>query len=98
MSESQRGMVAANVANMRQGERTDVEPSANLQKVSQAEAAEMLNVSPRTVAAGRCDAAVAREGALSARRATGAPEWVRAGISGTVSGIRARQRKRAGPS
>ena len=43
-------MVAASLANMRQGERTDVEPSANLQKVSQETAAELLQVSPRSVA------------------------------------------------
>ena len=37
-------MVAARLAAMQQGERTDLEPSANLSKVSQSEAAEMLNV------------------------------------------------------
>jgi hypothetical protein len=42
-------MVAAKLANMRQGERTDVEPSANLPKVSQAQAAEMLNVGDRSL-------------------------------------------------
>ena len=46
----QRGVVAAKLANMKQGQRTDIEPSANLQNVSQASAAEMLNVSTRTVA------------------------------------------------
>jgi N6-adenosine-specific RNA methylase IME4 len=50
LNESQRGMVAANLATMRQGERTDVEPSAKLQKVAQADAARRLSVSPRTVA------------------------------------------------
>lgn len=50
LNESQRAMVAAKLANMRQGERTDIEPSANLQKVAQREAAERLSVSPRTVA------------------------------------------------
>lgn len=51
LSESQRAMVAADVATMRQGERTDrAEPSANLQKVSQGDAARMLHVSPRSVA------------------------------------------------
>ena len=50
LNESQRAMVAAKVANMRQGERTDIEPSANLQKVSQPDAAKMFNVSPRLVA------------------------------------------------
>lgn len=51
LNESQRSMVAARIANKRQGERTDLEPSANLQKVSQAEAATLLGVSPRSVAA-----------------------------------------------
>jgi hypothetical protein len=46
---SQRAMVAAKLATMKQGERTDLEPSANLQKVSVAEAAETLNVSVRSV-------------------------------------------------
>jgi hypothetical protein len=47
---SQRAMVATTLANMRQGERTDLEPSANLQKVSQEQAAALMNVSPRIVA------------------------------------------------
>jgi ParB-like chromosome segregation protein Spo0J len=50
LSQSQRALVAAKLANMRQGERTDVRPSANLQKVSQASAAALLHVSPRSVA------------------------------------------------
>ena len=42
--------MASRLANMRQGERTDIEPSANLPNViSQAEAAKMLNVSERMV-------------------------------------------------
>lgn len=52
LSESQRSMVAAKLANMAQGERTDIEPTANLQKVSlvsRADAASMLNVSERSV-------------------------------------------------
>lgn len=50
LNESQRALVAAKLANMRQGERTDlVEPSANLPKVSQSEAAELLNVSERSL-------------------------------------------------
>lgn len=44
-------MVAAKLANMRQGERTDIEPFAKLQKVTQQKAAELLNVSERTVRA-----------------------------------------------
>lgn len=50
LSESQRAMVAAKLANMKQGQRTDIEPSANLQNVSQSDAAELLSVSPRSVA------------------------------------------------
>lgn len=50
LTESQRGMVAASIATMRQGERTDLKPSAELQKVSQEEAATLANVSARTVA------------------------------------------------
>lgn len=53
MSESQRAMVAAKIANMRQGERTDLRPSANLRKVSQKKAAELLNVSDRSVSNAR---------------------------------------------
>ena len=38
-------MIGAKIANISQGERTDIEPFANLQKVSQPQAAKMLNVS-----------------------------------------------------
>ena len=45
LNESQRSMVAARLANMRQGERTDLEPSTNSSNViSQSEAAETLNI------------------------------------------------------
>jgi hypothetical protein len=47
LSESQRAMAAARLATMRQGERTDLQPSATLPKVSQARAAELMNVSDR---------------------------------------------------
>lgn len=51
LTESQRAMAAARIATMRQGERTDLsgEPSANLPKVDQSSAAEMLNVSERSL-------------------------------------------------
>ena len=49
LSETQRAVVASRLANMKSGERTDLEPSANLRKVSQSKAAEMLNVGDRTV-------------------------------------------------
>ncbi len=52
MNESQRAMVAARLANMRQGARTDL-PTANLHEVSVNQAAELLNVSPRQVAAAK---------------------------------------------
>jgi len=48
-SESQRAMVAGNIANMRQGARTDIKHRANLPEVSNAEAAAMMNVSERSV-------------------------------------------------
>lgn len=73
LSESQRGMVAAKVANLENGQRATF---ANLQStapVTQAQAAEMLNVSPRTVAA----AVKVRDEA--------APELVHAVESGKVS-------------
>jgi len=45
LNESQRAMVAAKIANMRQGERTDLEPSPNSANVvSQLEASKLLNV------------------------------------------------------
>jgi hypothetical protein len=50
LNESQRAQIAAEIANMPQGFRRD-QPSANLQKViSVPEAAELMNVSPRSVA------------------------------------------------
>lgn len=49
LNESQRGMAAADVANMRQGARTDLGLPANLPEVSQAAAAKMFSVSERTV-------------------------------------------------
>ncbi len=77
LSESQRGMVAAKVANIQFGDFTGnqhTEGSANLHtpQVSQSQAAEMLNVSPRTVAA----AVKVRDGAV--------PELVRAVEAGRV--------------
>lgn len=73
LDESQRSMVAHKLENMRQGERTDLEPSANLHKVSRSDAARLLNVSERSVA----NAAKVSDG--------GAPELVAAVESGKVS-------------
>ena len=52
LNEAQRGMVAAKLANLSNGQKTS---SANLQStaVTQTDAAEMLNVSPRTVASAK---------------------------------------------
>jgi len=48
--DDERAMIAARMANMRQGERTDLEPSADLRNViSQPEAAELLNISERSI-------------------------------------------------
>ncbi len=63
---NQRAMVASKLANMRQGERTDLEPSAPVQKVSRKAAAAALKVSERSVAS----AAVVNE--------HGAPELIAA--------------------
>lgn len=49
LTKGQRAAAAAKLATMRQGERTDLEPSANLPKVSQAEAAAAMQVSERSV-------------------------------------------------
>ena len=48
-NESQRAMTAARMANLRQGARTDLEPSANLPEVSQSEAAKAMSVSERSL-------------------------------------------------
>jgi N6-adenosine-specific RNA methylase IME4 len=47
LDESQRALVASRLATMRQGERTDLQPSAALPKVAQPQAAALMNVSPR---------------------------------------------------
>ena len=49
LNESQRGMIAGNLVTMKPGTRTDLEPLANLREVSNGQAANMLNVSQRTV-------------------------------------------------
>lgn len=49
LTESQRAMIAARRANMRQGARTDLQPSASLREVSQEEAAKRYHVSERAV-------------------------------------------------
>jgi hypothetical protein len=46
-------MAAARIETMRQGERTDLEPSANLQKVARPEAAKQLKVSEWLVASAK---------------------------------------------
>ena len=49
LTKSQRAMVAAKITTMRQGERTDLKPSATLRKVSRKSAATSLDVSERSV-------------------------------------------------
>jgi len=49
LNETQRGTVGEKIANMRQGERTDLEPFANLQKVTIGKAAKLMNVSQGTI-------------------------------------------------
>jgi len=49
LSESQRAAIAAKLANMQSGRRTDIQPRANLHEVSIPEAASLLNVSERSV-------------------------------------------------
>ena len=68
LTESQRGMVAAKLANIELGQNQHFLGSANLRthQISQAEAAELLNVSERTVTAA---AKVKDEGALELVRA-----------------------------
>lgn len=73
LSESQRAMVGAKLAKVRQGERTDLEPSANLRKVDTPAVAALLNVSPRSIETARH---VVREGV---------PELVAAVEAGEVS-------------
>jgi hypothetical protein len=52
LTTGQRIMIAARIANMRQGERTDLEPSAHGRKVSQEAAARMLKVGTKSVERG----------------------------------------------
>lgn len=59
LNESQRAAVAAKLANLSHGQRADHARAANLPVVAQAQAAEMLNVSERTV---RAAAKVIHEG------------------------------------
>jgi hypothetical protein len=49
MPVQQRAAIAAEMANMESGTRTDLEPSAKLRQVSQREAAKIMNVSRRSV-------------------------------------------------
>lgn len=73
LTTSQRAMVAAKLANMHGGERTDLEPSVNSRKVSQTEAGKKLSVSK---------AAVEDAAAVTKR---GAPELQKAVEQGQVS-------------
>lgn len=89
----QRAMVADSLATMRQGERTDIapgadgatEPSANLPKVAQKEAARELSISERALRHAH------------ATRQTGAPELVRAVERGKLPVSAAAQAARLAP-
>jgi hypothetical protein len=73
LNESQRAMVAAKIANMRQGARTDVKPRENSPEVSNAQAAEMLNISDFSLKAAKKVHAEAQ------------PEVIRAVEAGTLA-------------
>jgi hypothetical protein len=49
LTTSQRAMIASEIANIRQGERTDLEPCRNSGKVAQGDAAKQMNVSRDSV-------------------------------------------------
>lgn len=49
LNPTQCGVIGEKLSNMRQGERTDLEPSDNCPKVSQSQAAKILNISPKTI-------------------------------------------------
>ena len=69
LTESQRAAIAAEFANMRQGDRTDLEPSDNCPKVSQQKAAELLKVSSKSV--GRAKKVKEKDPATFARLKSG---------------------------
>jgi len=73
LDESQRGMVAAKLANMPLGGASYRSANLPTDAVSQAAAAKMLNVSTRTVTT------------AAAVRTTGTPEWVRAVEQGAIT-------------
>ena len=76
MDESQRAMVAAALATMKRGGTHTGKCSADLQTTPQSEAAKLLNVSPRSVAA------------ASRIRNSGTPELVKAVESAGLGGNR----------
>jgi hypothetical protein len=73
LDEGQRGIVAAKVESLRHGQRADISRDANLHVCTRSEAADLLNVSPRTVASA---SKVLREGI---------PELVREVESGNIA-------------
>jgi len=81
---SDRAQVAFRIANMKQGRRTDInQPSATLQEVSRAEAAEMMNVSERLV------------NAVGSVKNSGSPETIAAMESGEITVSAAAKKVRA---
>lgn len=87
LDDSQRAMIAARLATMRQGERTDIpaEPSANLPKVSQSDAAKKLSISERALRHAR------------AVQDRGEPELVRAVDRGRLAVSTAERASRLAP-
>ncbi len=81
---SQRAMIAAKLANMRQGERTDQIPSGNSGKVSQEQAADMMNVSTDSVSTAKTVLENAPELA---------PEVLKGNVSLNEAGKQAKARK-----
>jgi ParB-like chromosome segregation protein Spo0J len=105
LTDSQRAMAASELAKLEQGARTDLQPSADLRKVSQPKAAEILDVSVRNVQKARrvTEAGVpelveaVKKGKLSINRAdeivgTGLGESVRSGsMSVEEASVKARK-------
>lgn len=103
LNESQRAMVAARMANMRQGERTDLGPIGTM---SQPEAAKSLNVSPRSVKRGKAVlesgtselVAAVEQGQIAVSQAASIaklePETQQAVVEKIVEGVRPQEARR----
>ena len=90
LTDSQRAHAAGKLATMRQGERTDLEPSANLRKVSQRRAAELMRVSERSAASA---AKVLNEGIPELNQAVERDEVSVAAAAGVATLPKAEQKR-----